>query len=552
MNAAEPTAFSRLVQPLRSYWLVWIIAAGILANGVLEVLDGLRSGPRGFHREAFGLPFGISAWNRTATVVLGFTLIFFSFHLLRRRRLAWWLAVTALAITAALHIIWSHHVVLALGSAVMLVLLLLARKRYTVHFEPRGIVSGLRLMAITIIVAMILGSVAFYVLDEREFGQEFGFAQAMMLTLRQFFGVGNPGLLPRTEFARWFPRLVTLLGVTAEALALFAFFRPVAYRLGTAPQERRRARRLIGTYGRSTYDYFKVWNDKSLFFPSSDAFVGYRVLHNVAVALGDPVAPVERLPEAAREFVRFSRDNGWVATFLMPDEPSVYRQLQLWQVKIGEEATVDLDRFARVTANDKYFRRVRRQMEEKGAVFSRHVPPHARALLGEVERLSAKWIDQAHYREFGFVQGTMSRAYLQATVLDVLRDADGQVIAFVNEVPSHAAGEASFDMMRRLPEAHWATMDYLFLRIMLALREEGYSRFNLGLAPFAGVGEDPDSALLEKTMRALAPYAQRLAHTEGISQYKKKFDPEWRDRLVVYDGGPLVLPRVALALFTVV
>jgi phosphatidylglycerol lysyltransferase len=169
-----------------------------------------------------------------------------------------------------------------------------------------------------------------------------------------------------------------------------------------------------------------------------------------------------------------------------------------------------------------------------------------------VERLSAEWIGQAHYREFGFVQGTMDRAYLQANVLDLLHDSDGRLVAFINEVPSYAPGEASFDMMRRLPGAPWVAMDYLFLRTMLELGNAGFTTFNLGLAPFAGVGDDPDSALLEKTMHALAPYAQRLARTEGISQYKKKFQPDWRERYVIYDGGPLALPKVALALFTVV
>jgi phosphatidylglycerol lysyltransferase len=421
-----------------------------------------------------------------------------------------------------------------------------------VRLEPRGIVTGLRLTVITFVTAMILGSAAFYLLDEREFGREFGFGEATVLTLRQFAGIGNPGLTPRTDFAHWFPRIVTALGLTGEALALYALFKPVIYRFGTQPQEQRRARELTARFGRSTYDYFKVWDDKSLFFPSSEAFVGYRVHHGVAVALGDPVCAPESLDQAVLAYVHFARDNGWTATFLMPDDASVYQRLGLWSVKIGEEATVDLQRFAGATAIGRYFRRVRRQAESMGLGFSRHLPPHPEDLLEEVERLSAEWIGQEHFREFGFVQGTMSRSYLQSTNLDILRDAEGHLVAFINEVPSNAAGEASFDMMRRVPQAHWATMDYLFLRVMLALADAGYASFNLGLAPFAGVGDDPDSALLERTMHTLAPYAQRLARTQGISQYKKKFDPGWVARFVVYDGGPLVLPRVALALFTVV
>ena len=61
-------------------------------------------------------------------------------------------------------------------------------------------------------------------------------------------------------------------------------------------------------------------------------------------------------------------------------------------------------------------------------------------------------------------------------------------------------------MMRRLPGwLHWATMDYLFLRIMLALEGEGHRTFNLGLAPFAGVGEDPKQTSWRRRFTAWHP-----------------------------------------------
>jgi len=126
------------------------------------------------------------------------------------------------------------------------------------------------------------------------------------------------------------------------------------------------------------------------------------------------------------------------------------------------------------------------------------------------------------------------------------------MIAFVNEVPSHLSGEANFDMMRRLPDTHWGTMDYLFSRLMLILHEKGYCWFNMGLAPFAGVGDSEEATRLEKTVGRLAEHIDWLAHTQGMLQYKQKFEPVWQDRHLVYDGGPLALPQVVLAVTTVV
>ena len=220
--------------------------------------------------------------------------------------------------------------------------------------------------------------------------------------------------------------------------------------------------------------------------------MGYRVHHGVAVSLGDPTGPPDELERAISGFVRYARDNGWVPAFLMPEDADVYRRLNLWLVKIGEEATVDLAQLPRPYLSQQVLSVHQaddgRAGRRRSAAASR---PTTASLVEEAEQLSATWIEQAHYREFGFVQGTLDRGYLEKTILDTLRDKEGRLIAFVNEVPSYRPGEASFDMMRRLPDAHWATMDYLFLRIMLALEGEGYRTFNMGLAPFAGVGEDP-------------------------------------------------------------
>ena len=196
-------------------------------------------------------------------------------------------------------------------------------------------------MVITLLVAVLWGTVTFYLLDQRDFGREFSFWEALVRTLRQFAFIGNSDLVPLTPSARWFLRILSVLGVTAVVLALFSVFRPVAYRLAWVPQERRRAKALLEKHGRSTYDYFKVWADKSLYFPTADSFVGYRVRHGIALALGDPTGPPDELEQAIRGFLRYARDNGWVPAFLMPEDVAVYRRLNLWLVKIGEEATLD-------------------------------------------------------------------------------------------------------------------------------------------------------------------------------------------------------------------
>jgi phosphatidylglycerol lysyltransferase len=102
--------------------------------------------------------------------------------------------------------------------------------------------------------------------------------------------------------------------------------------------------------------------------------------------------------------------------------------------------------------------------------------------------------------------------------------------------------------MRHRLETPNGTMDYLLMELMLALREEGYSRFALGLAPFSGVGDRPGATLQERALNQLYEHLNRFFSYKGLRYYKAKFEPDWEERFLVYGRGPLALARVGVAL----
>ena len=227
--------------------------------------------------------------------------------------------------------------------------------------------------------------------------------------------------------------------------------------------------------------------------------MAYRVTYHVALALGDPVGPAGETGETVAAFVAYARKNGWTAAFLMPDRIALYRDLGLSVLKIGEEAVVDLEHFAAVTSKGRRFRYFKRKLGGEGYSCQRYPPPHSPELLGELEDVSKEWLGLPHHREYGFHQGCFDREVLVQTPVFGLREPGGRLIAFVSQVPSHRTGEAKGDLMRRRPGIHCRGMDLVFMEMLLSLRGEGYRTFNMGLAAFAGVGESPDSPLLERS-----------------------------------------------------
>ena len=521
-------------------------------NGLLSVgqalLIRIRDNPHFF---TLPLPYGIYHWSRLLALLFGSVLLYLSFHLFQRRRAAWWLSVVGLVLAILAHVGRGHHHWLMAVPVATLALLLFFRRQFTVRSEVRSIARGLIFMAGSLLFALLYGALGFYFLDKRDFGIDFLFDEALIRTLRQYLLIGNTDLVAHTRQAFWFLDSLGVIGAASATFAVYSLFRPLAFRLRTLPHERARAVELLDRYGRVPEHYFTTWPDKSFFMsPSSEGYISYRVAAGVAVSLCDPVAPEAAVPGLLRQFLGFCGDNGWPVALLYtrPDWLPIYDAAGLRALKIGSEAIVNLERFCTDTNQSKQFRRNKRRLVEDGFSFGRHAPPHTVEMVHELEAVSREWLSLPGRRERSFALGSFSRDYAARTTFFVVRDWAGRVVAFVNETPAYRPGTATIDMMRHRADAPHGIMDFLFDSLFCTLREQGLERFDLGLAPLAGVGEHSDSTTEERVVRELFDLLGRFFPMAGLRAYKAKFDPEWEDRYLVYQGGPAGLVRTAIAL----
>ena len=111
-----------------------------------------------------------------------------------------------------------------------------------------------------------------------------------------------------------------------QLLQYIAFSARLFIALSNFPGTRTR-QSILEKYGKSTFDYFKVWQDKSFFFsPSHESFISYRMVSGVAFCLADPVGPDGDREQLIQAFLNFCTENGWLAVVMMPDDPSIYTQ----------------------------------------------------------------------------------------------------------------------------------------------------------------------------------------------------------------------------------
>ena len=499
------------------------------------------------------LPFGVHAWGRSLTIAFGFALLFLSFHLWRRRRVAWGATLVASIAACVAHALKGDAVILALSPAGLGLLLIVYRTAFTVRSEPPPLRLGLATAVLMATTALAYGTVGFWFLDPRDFGTNFHALDALHRTARELTLLGNPDLVARTRAAHWFLRSLDVAGATAALLAALSLVRPLRYRLTTLPREREEVRILLETYGGRAIDHFKLSGDKSYFFNHDrTAAVAYGGAHGTAIGLGDPVGATEARLEVLADFTGWAATNGWTPAFhqvsseLLP----AYRRLGYDILKVGEEASVDLDRFVSVTSGRKPLRNVRRKFEGSGFTFERAEPPIPELILDEAQAVSQEWLRIPGRRERRFTLGQFDRGELRATPVLLVRSPDGQCVAFANLIPSYRAGETTVDLMRHRLTIENGTMDFLFVRTMLDLHERGYRWFSLGLAPFAGVGDTPGATLVERGLHEVTEHLTRVFSYKGLRAYKAKFEPEWEPRFLAYHGGPVGLGRVTLGLAT--
>lgn len=344
-----------------------------------------------------------------------------------------------------------------------------------------------------------------------------------------------------------FLRTSLLLALIAVGLGLMHLLRPAP------PEPARpnsddmvRVARIVAV-APETGDSLALLGDKRLLFsPADDAFIMYQVRGMSWVAMGDPVGPESACEALAWRFREMADHHGGRAVFyqVRAENLSLYLDLGLSAMKLGEEGVVPLPGFSLEGSSRKDLRQAHRRAERDGLSFEM-VPREALpVLMEELKQVSDTWLAEKHTREKGFALGYFQPKYLAHFPCALIR-MQGRIVAFANVLTSYGQHELSIDLMRHLPEAPKGVMDYLFVELMLWGAHTGYKQFNLGMAPLSGLETHPLAHLWHRLGTLIYQQSEHFYNFEGLRAYKSKFDPTWSPKYLAAPGG-LGLPTILL------
>ncbi|AUB35583.1 mprF, phosphatidylglycerol lysyltransferase [Nostoc flagelliforme CCNUN1] len=529
---------------------LWSAAILTTVVGVVNLLSSVTPNLYGRnHWLKEFLPFDIRASGHIFAALTGFILLTLATNLLRRKRVAWILTIGILVISIISHLLKGWDYEESILSGILLVQLILMRDTFTAQSDRPSVAQGVRVLIGALLFTLAYGTVGFYLLDGK-FTENFNWGEAVVQTLAMFFTEDNWGLQPQSRFGEFFANSIYIIAASTMTFAIIMLLQPVLSRNTAIANEQRKAKEIVQQYGRSSLAALTLLSDKSYYFsPSGSSVIAYVPKGRGAIALGDPIGPIEDRMETIVSFREFCQRNDWYPAFYqtLPDDLEMYTSLGFRVLKIGEEAIVDLKSFTLQGKAGKNFRPSINRLTKLGYQVNFHQPPITHELLQQLKPVSDEWLRMVQGSEKRFSLGWFDEAYLRECEIAVVINPNGQIDAFTNLLPEYQLNEATIDLMRHRQSMENGTMDFLFTSLLQHFKDQAYDSFNFGLSALAGVGEKPESRRLEKGLHYLYEHLNRFYNFQGLHSYKEKFNPRWEGRYLVYPSLTS-LPDVVVAL----
>jgi phosphatidylglycerol lysyltransferase len=487
------------------------------------------------------IDLGGPVWERDGFIVIGVLLLLVARALIRGKRQAWWLSVGLLVFSLASALVSRSDRSTILLALSLLALLLLLAPLFPTRSDRRASIQGY--------LALVAG---------------IGFVTTH-LVLSQLWQVTGGQASLTLHHAVLF--LLHLLAFPILGYGVVQVLHPVRAVRTRVRQDYARVYETIRRYGSLATVHFALGRDKSYFWSKTGhSVIAYRVVHGVALALGDPIGPQEEHASILQAFLAFCQRQDWSVALYQTSER--VRQLCLdWGMhayKIGEEAFIDIAHFTLQGKRGAPVRhavaRARREGLSTQCWQGEAIP---QAVFAGMQQVSTEWLATRNAQaQMGFSMGRFPNDWSEALLTIVAFDSQGQVTAFLTCTPLYAGNGWALDAMRRGKRTPPGAMELLIAHAIEWAQARGYTRMSLGLAPLASSGREapatpgdalegglcaPSSSLLERCATSLHRRGIVLGGYRSLYAFKAKFQPTWEARYLVVSEGKL-LPRILLAL----
>lgn len=514
----------------------------------LSVIKGLE-----LHYSIFS-PYTI-AIHRAMSTAVGAILIFISYRLYKRMRIAWLITICILPMSLLLRIFRLHDIinVFTLTELAVLLILLLGYRNFNKTSDPLNLRWGLAFAFISILLVLLNTTIGLLYLRVH-FHNIHGFKDAFVDSIQLLFYMDISAIEPKTRIAHLFGRSAIILNWVSIGAAVFLVLKPLIYQPIITKLDRDRVRNYLNQYGDNPISYVAIEEDKRYFFSSAvEGAIAYVIASGVAVCAGDPVCKEEDAPILLGEFETFCRRNDLDICFCQVTDRflPVMKLLGFGILKYGEEAMFQLQSYSVAGGKAAKVRQAINNANRENIEVYEYKPLVAKdkELESSIMEVSREWLSIKKSSELSFMLGSvgldnpMDRRYFVAI------DNNHEVQGFVVFTPFMKQTGYYADVTRRRKNAPIGVMEKIIITAFDVMKAEGLQWGSLGLAPLANISETEGKKPLINTM--LEYIYENLNNFYGfktLHQYKKKYNPtSWEPRYLAYYPKALT-PKIAYSI----
>ena len=508
----------------------------ILLLGVINILSALTPAiPERLRFVTNLLPNHIVVTSNALVLISGLILILISIFLLQGSRRAWYVALSLTVLSIVANLVKAIDYEEALVAFIAASALFYTRENYKLKPHLRIIKVGYQVFLYAIAGLLAYGVLGFYFMKRHHFGTDFTFLESVKAVLKVIFFIDDMALVPLTRFGANFEKSIYLISGSVILFIIYSLLRPYFNKPYNSPVDFTDADNLLQKSGCSALDYFKTYPDKFIFFNEArNAFISFKVTRHFVIVLEDPVAEtISEKINIIQVFEERCKNNGFITAYYRVPEESLpmYTSLKKKYLPIGEEAVLNLNTFTIDGGKMKTTRSAINRLTAEGFIFRVNLPNQKEGLLQKLEKVSDNWLKDLNQKEVAFTQGVFDKSILKHQTIITVEDAEEKVYAFLNLVEDYAPGEATYDLIRKEPDAPNGILDMLLAKTYSYLKEEGYTSVNMGLAPLSGI---EGINLTQKTIKYAYENLKAFAQFKGLRKYKEKFFPQWKKKYLIY------------------
>lgn len=381
--------------------------------------------------------------------------------------------------------------------------------------------------------------------------------QQTVVALLHAVGLPTPRGLADVHVGHLVPQVNSaIMGVTLLATVLI-FLRSTRSEDSWTAANELAVRRLLATHGEDdSLGYFATRRDKLLHFSEDGrAVIAYRVVNGVCLAAADPIGAPGSWPDAITAWEANARSYGWVPAVMACSQAGARAYASVLDfdiLRLGDEAVLTPERFrlnsTALTEVRRAVRRARRDGLKMRITLAGDLDPDE---LAQLDQDAVAWREGKIERGFSMALGRFADPADARTVVAVVSDASGQMVALQTFVPWGRRG-LSLDLMRRSPDAPNGTNEFLVAELMAWASDHGITRVSLNFAFLRHVfaeAEQVGAPRLAKVSSQVLGVLDRFFQVQRLYRANAKYNPTWQPRFVAV---PSVLSALQVGLASLV